>query len=74
MIHLGQARKIIESREPINIGFWKRNGEIVFARNVVCTSSFFNGNTFNFKFLDSEQFRKIKAVLIFNINDEEVYV
>lgn len=68
MLHLAQARKIIESREPFNIGFWKKDGEIVYAENVVCTSSYFHGNTFNLKFIVSEQIRKIKAVLIFDIN------
>ena len=74
MLHLATARKMLETHEPCNIGFWKRNGEIVRANNVVCTSSYFRGNTFNIKFLDSEEFRKIKAVLIFEINDMEVYV
>jgi len=36
--------------------------------------TYFRGNTFNIKFLDSEEFRKIKAVLIFEINDMEIYV
>lgn len=74
MLHLHMARKMLETHQPVNICFWKRNGEIVRADNVVCTSSYFRGNTFNIKFLESEEFRKIKAVLIFNINGEEVYV
>lgn len=74
MLHLAQARKIIESGQPINISFWKSNGDIVRANNVVCTSSYFHGNTFNFKWLNSEQFRKVKALRIFQINDEEVFV
>ena len=74
MLHLAQARKIIESGEPFDVSFWKRNGEIVDARNVVCTSSYFHGNTFNFKWLDSSQFRKVKALLIFNVNGEEIYL
>lgn len=74
MLHLAQARKMLESREPVNLSFWKKNGEIVHAENVVCTSSYYHGNTFNLKFINSEQTRKIKALLIFNINGEEVYV
>ncbi len=74
MLHLSQARKIIESGEPVNIIFWKKNGEIVNAYDVVCTSSYFNGNSFNIKFLVSGEIRKIKAVLIWQVNDEEVYV
>ncbi|WP_372775657.1 hypothetical protein [Mangrovibacterium sp.] len=74
MLHLAQARKIIETHQPIDISFWKKNGEIVEATNVVCTSSNFHNNSFNFKWLDSEQFRKVKALHIFNINGEEVFV
>ena len=74
MLHLAQARKTIESHQPFNLSFWKKNGEIVHAENVVCTSSYFRGNTFNLKWLDSEEFRKVKALLIFNVNGEEVYV
>jgi hypothetical protein len=72
MIHLSQARKIIESGDPMAIGFWKENGEEVKAKNVVCTSSNFQRNTFNLKFRDSNQFRKIHAVLVFMVNETEV--
>lgn len=74
MLHLSQARKIIESGDPVNITFWKKNGEIVIASNVVCTSSYFSGNSFNIKFLTSGVIRKIKAVLIWQVNDEEIYL
>ena len=74
MLHLAQARKIIESGDPFDVSFWKKNGEIVHASDVVCTSSNFEGNTFNFKWLTSDQFRKVKALLIFKINKEEVFV
>ena len=72
MIHLTEARKIIESGEPIAIGFWKENGERVEADNVVCTSSNFERNTINLKFKTSNQFRKIHAVLIYHVNGTEV--
>jgi hypothetical protein len=74
MLHLSDARKIIESGEPFDLSFWKRNGEIVNARNVVCLSSYFHGRTFNIKFLNSGEIRKIRAVLIFNVNGEEIFV
>jgi hypothetical protein len=74
MLHLAQARSIIESGQPFSCSFWKRNGEIVHAPNVVCTSSYFNGNTFNLKFIDSEEIRKVKALLIFNVSGEEIYL
>jgi len=74
MLHIGEARQIIESKDPINISFWKQNGEIVHAKNVVCTSSNFERNSFNIKFITSGEIRKIKALLIFNVNGEEVYL
>jgi hypothetical protein len=74
MQHLANARKIIESGEPFSLSFWKKNGEIVHAENVVCTSSYFHGNTFNLKFLNSNEFRKVKAVLIHEVCGEEVYL
>ena len=74
MLHLAQARKIIESGDPIDVSFWKKDGEIVHAANVVCTSSYYHASTFNFKWLDSSQFRKVRAKLIFNVNGEEVFV
>jgi hypothetical protein len=72
MIHLAQARVLIESGQPISIGCWTESGEDIRADNVVCTSSSFHYNTFNLKFLISNQIRKIKAVLIYRVNDEEV--
>jgi hypothetical protein len=72
MIHLTEARKIIESGEPISIGFFKANGEKVEADNVVCTSSNFHNNTFTLKFKISNQFRKIHAVLVYHVNGTEV--
>lgn len=74
MLHLSDARKIIESGDPFSVSFIKKDGELVHANNVVCTSSYHNGNTFNLKFLDSNEFRKIKAVLIINISGEEIYL
>lgn len=74
MLNLATARKVIESGDAFDISFWKKNGELVHANNVVCTSSHFHGNTFNLKFLESEQIRKIKAVLIAEVCGEEVYL
>jgi hypothetical protein len=74
MLHLSNARKIIESGDSFDVSFWKRNGEIVHAKNVVCTSSNFHGNTFNIKFIDSGEIRKIRAILIFNVSGEEVFL
>jgi hypothetical protein len=65
---------MLNSGEAVSLKFWKKDGSIVVANNVICTSSFHDGNTFNFKFLDSGQFRKVKAITIFEINDLEVHI
>ncbi len=72
MLNLSSARRIIESGEPVNLSFWKKNGEIVQANGVKCTSSNFENNSFNIIFPESGEIRKIKALLVFNINGEEV--
>ena len=72
MIHIANARKILNEHNPVNLKFWKANGEIVEAKNVVCTSSFFKNDTVNLKFLNSGEFRKIRVSTIFELNSEEV--
>lgn len=54
------------------IGVYTLNGRIVRDR-VVCTSSFFDKDTVNFKHLESGEIRKYKAYLIFEFNGKKVY-
>lgn len=72
MIHLTEARKIIEVGLPVSICFWSSKGETILASNVICTSSNFHNNTINLKFLDSGEFRKIKCILIYKLNEMDV--
>lgn len=65
---------MLKTGEAVSIKFWKEDGSIVVADNVICTSSYHHGNSFNFKFLGSGQFRKVRAVSIFEINNMEVYL
>lgn len=74
MIHLKEARSILESKEPVSIRFWTEKGEIVESDSVVCTSSYFKNDTFNIKFLKSEEIRKVQAFLISSVNEMEVYL
>jgi len=74
MLHIAQARNLIESGDPVDIAFWKMNGEQVYAKDVVCLSSNFENNSFNIKFLESGEIRKIKALLVYNVNGEEIYL
>jgi hypothetical protein len=74
LIHINDARKILTSGQPVSLKFWKSDGSIVYAPNVICTSSFHHGNTVNIKFIDSKQVRKIRTVTIFEINDLELFL
>lgn len=74
MIHIKHVRKILNEHDPVNLKFWKRNGDIVEANNVVCTSSYFENDTVNLKFMNSEEFRKIRVLSIFELNGEEVCI
>jgi len=74
MIHISQVRKLLMTHDPCNLHFWKRNGDTVKADNVICTSSFFENDTVNLKFLNSKEFRKIRVISIFKFNDQEVCI
>lgn len=64
---------MFDAREAMDIKFWKQDGSIVHANNVICTSSYFSNNTINIKFLTSKQFRKVRVISIFEINGMEVF-
>jgi hypothetical protein len=72
MIHVAQVRTELNKKEPVNLKFFKADGSVVEAKNVVCTSSFFENDTVNLKWLDSGEFRKVCMWRIFEINGEEV--
>lgn len=74
LIHQNTMRAMFRSGEALKVKFWNSNGDIVVADNVICTSSFYQGNTVNFKFLNSGQFRKVKVISIFEVNDCEVFL
>jgi hypothetical protein len=68
-------REILKSGNAVSLKFWRlEDAEIISAENVICTSNFYHGNTFNLKFLNSGQFRKVRAITIFEINDMEVFI
>jgi hypothetical protein len=74
LVHINTMRKMLNAGQVVSLKFWKNDGSIVSADNVICTSSYHRGNTFNLKFLTSNQFRKVRAVTIFEINDMEVFI
>jgi hypothetical protein len=74
LIHINDMRKLLNSGEPVNLKCWKLNGDILVYNNVVMTSSYHKGNSFNIKFQASGEIRKVKAVCIHEINNMEVFL
>lgn len=59
------------TRQPFLVEFGTLGGDVV-KGNVVCTSSNFKNDTFNFKFIDSGEIRTAHAVLMLSLNGKEV--
>ena len=76
-IHYTTALTMLHSGDPVDISFWKRNGEIVHLHNCIALPNKavarYSG-TQNFKVLASGQIRKIRLVCIFRINGLEVFL
>lgn len=72
MIHISKVRNELNKHEPVDLKFWKKDGTIVEATNVTCTSTYFQNDTAILKFNNSEEFRKIRVWNIFEFNGEEV--
>jgi hypothetical protein len=67
---LDPSDKSIE-RKPFDIEFGTLDGETIKA-NVICTSSNFKNDTFNFKIPASGEIRTIHAQLLYSVNGKEV--
>lgn len=75
MIHINTVRKMLQdNKTPFSCRVWKKNGEVLYYKEVVCSSSNFARNTANLLFTESRQLRKIRLVCLFEINDEEVFI
>ncbi|MFV0538847.1 MAG: hypothetical protein ACK5M3_16005 [Dysgonomonas sp.] len=74
MIHLNDVRKLLNSKRPVSLKYWKKDASIMECKRVVCTSSNFKNSTFNIRFPESGEIRKIKAICIYELNGKEVYI
>lgn len=72
MISIYRARQILESKQEVDLKVWDNEGNIVEMRNVVCSSSYKENNTFNLLCTISREVRKIRAWNIIELNGEEV--
>jgi hypothetical protein len=74
LIHINTMREMLKSGEAFSLKFWKTDGAIVSADNVICTSNYHRENTFNLKFLTSGVFRQVRAITVFEFNGMEVFI
>ena len=58
-------------RETFRVQYATQSGDIISGK-VVCTSSNFQTDTFNFKFIDSGEIRSAHASLLLSINEKEI--
>ena len=75
MIHISTVHKILrDNKTPFSCKVWKKNGDILQYKDVVCTGSHHESNTATLLFTESREIRKVKVICIFEINDEEIYI
>lgn len=60
-------------RMPFDVVYGEKDGTVVNAR-VICTSSNFKNDTFNFKYPESGEVRTVHAQLLFGVNGMEVMI
>ena len=72
MIGIKEVYEILANQEPVDLKFWKENGENIHAEGVVCTSSYFKNNTANIRWPESGEVRTIGVTQIYMINNQEV--
>lgn len=73
-IHINDARRILDSREEVDLKLWKSNGDILEYKGVKCISNYFRGGTRKVRFPNSNEVREFRDVCIFEINGMEVYL
>lgn len=57
--------------QEFQVEYGTESGDII-SGNVVCTSSSFKNDTFNFKFTESKELRTAHACLLLSVNGKEV--
>ncbi len=72
--YLSTALKMLEAPEPVDLVVWTAKGETMVIKNCVSLHYDFYNGTRNVKILQSGQIRKIRDVLIKNINGLDVFL
>lgn len=73
-VHLSTARMMLNVHDPVDLKVWKRDGSVMELHRCISLHYDFHTGVRNVKILSSGQIRKIRDVLIFEINGMEVFV
>ena len=73
-VHISTARLILNSHDPVDLKVWKRDGSVMELNRCISLHYDFYSGVRNVKVLSSGQIRKIRDVLIFEINGMEVFL
>lgn len=73
-VHISTARTLLNSHDPVDLKVWKRDGSVMEISRAVSLRYDFHTGVRNIKILSSGQIRKIRDVLIFEINGMEVFL
>lgn len=73
-IHISEARRLLDSGQPVSLVYVKKNGQIMSAKNVVSLRYDFYSGMRTIKMLHNGQKRSIHDVCIIGINDFEVFL
>jgi len=79
MIHIDAVYKLIELKDAKGNNpefsftyISKKAGEIIVCPRAVCTSSNFERRTIKVKFVQSQEIRSLRSVLLIEFNEQEV--
>lgn len=67
-IHITTMRKILQAGDPVDIKLWTKSGEIQSWHNCISLRYDHYAGVRNMKLLDSNQIRKVRDLLIFEVN------
>lgn len=71
-IHISTVKKILQSKEVVNLTVIKKNGEIITINDCIMTSQYTRGRTCKVIITESNEIRQIRFVCILKLNNQEV--
>ena len=80
MIHISKLNILTEKKDqkndliPFSFKAVTLQGELISGENCICTSSHYSSRSRNIKFLDSEEYRRIRNVSFIEFNGIEVII